>query len=179
MTQDHLLTCKFWLNSPCFSSPLLCSPFLRAHIARGLSAGPGSRNWAAGHESQPGSVLGQITVNDRQSLPRGITEDDGWGGKKEEEEGACIKKVSKNNKGDTQVLRKHRTELQRGLGELWSPENALNVYKFNQEQLWLHLTVLWSYWYLLSTIRLHFLGGGGGVGRGGVLCKIKGLRSGL
>ena len=43
----------------------------------------------------------------------------------------------------------------RGLDES-GPPNALNVYKFSREQLWLHLTGLW---YLLSIIRLHFLGG--------------------
>lgn len=44
-------------------------------------------------------------------------------------------------------------------GSRWvaDPKNAFNVYKFSQEQLWLHLTGLWSYWYLLSIIRLHIV----------------------
>lgn len=64
-----------WLLSNCHKNGFcLCLPH-RAHISWGVSAGAGSGNWAAGHESQPGSVLGQITVSDRQSMPFGAREE--------------------------------------------------------------------------------------------------------
>lgn len=47
----------------------------------------------------------------------------------------------------------------RGASEGCRPQNASHVYKISQEQLKLHLRVLWSYWYLLSTIRLLLFGG--------------------
>ena len=70
---NWLLKCTL-KETLCFSSPSLP---LRAHIAWCFSAGPGSRIWSAGHESQPGSVLGKITVNNRQSLPTGNRKDGG------------------------------------------------------------------------------------------------------
>lgn len=52
-----------------FKQELLCFRLpLRAHITRGFSACPGPRNWTAEHESEPGAVLGQITVSSRQLL---------------------------------------------------------------------------------------------------------------
>lgn len=62
-----------WLLSNCYKNGFyLCLPH-RAHISWCVSACPGSRNRAAGHESQPGSILGQITVSDRQLMPCGNT----------------------------------------------------------------------------------------------------------
>lgn len=46
-------------------SVCVCLP-RRPHITGRLCASPGPRIWAAGHESQPGSVLGQITVSNGQ-----------------------------------------------------------------------------------------------------------------
>lgn len=41
-------------------------------------------------------------------------------------------------------------------GPQWVADPKIHYMFTNSEQLWLHLRVLWSYWYLLSTIRLHF-----------------------
>lgn len=120
-----------WLLSNCYKNGFcLCLPH-RAHISWGVSAGPGSRNWAAGHESQPGSVLGQITVSDRQSMPFGNREEGesvvkGWN----------YLKKKKTIEGGTRVIVKHRTELQRGLGEPQTPKCITCL----QILLWSHLT---------------------------------------
>lgn len=37
------------------------------------------------------------------------------------------------------------------------PQNALNVYRINQKQLWLHFSVLSWYWYCLCMVRRHRL----------------------
>lgn len=82
-----------WLLSICYKNSFCLYPPHRAHISWCVSAGPGSRNRAAGHESQPGSILGQITVSDRQPMPRGNSGQEESGVK-----GLYYKKI-KNNKG--------------------------------------------------------------------------------
>lgn len=65
-----------WLLSNCYKNGFnVCLPH-RAHISWRVSASAGSRKRAAGHESQPGSILGQITVSDRQPMPCGNREEE-------------------------------------------------------------------------------------------------------
>lgn len=76
--------------------------------------------------------------------------------KKNKKKGHVTKKVSRKQYGVTRVFKEAQDwDIERASTSC-RPWNALNVYKFRQEQLWLHLTVLWSYWYLLSIIKLHF-----------------------
>lgn len=92
----------YWLTHSVFLTPP------RAHITWRFGTGAGSRKWAAKHESEPGSILGQITVNNRQLLPASITKAEGKQGhvklKKKKESVKC-------QHGGTRFLRKHRTEL--------------------------------------------------------------------
>ena len=76
MGQTHFICVSAWLTVF-----LLLPLSLRAHIAWCLSAGPGPRRWAAEHESEPGSVLGQITMSNRHSLPKGVREEEEEGEK--------------------------------------------------------------------------------------------------
>lgn len=120
-----------WLLSNCYKNGFCLRLPHRAHISWGVSAGPGSRKWAAGHESQPGSVLGQITVSDRQSMPFGNRE-----GGESVVQGWNYLKKKKKIEGGTRVIIKHRTELQRGLGEPQTPKGITCL----QILLWSHLT---------------------------------------